>query len=133
MKMNDKYSATLTGVNQEDINRFGALHGTTGRTHTDPEYAKLHFGGVIVQGGLVMAPVLDIFESLLGAHWYEASDMDAKFVAITRPGDIVNVTLEVVERDAESIKIAYSCALQDGKVVQVGEVRHRFKASENAN
>ena len=126
MKMHDKYSATLKGVDQDDINRFGALHGTTGRTHTDPEYAKQHFGGVIVQGGLVMAPVLDIFESLLGAHWYEASDMESKFVAITRPGDIVNVTVEVVERDAQAVRMTYSCALPDGKVVQVGEVRHRF-------
>jgi len=64
MKKNDKYSSALAGVSQEDINRFGRLHGTTGRTHTDPEYAKKHFGGVIVQGGLVMAPVLDIFDVL---------------------------------------------------------------------
>ena len=36
LNKNDRFVAVIAGVAQEDVNRFGALHGTTGRTHTDP-------------------------------------------------------------------------------------------------
>ena len=123
LKAGDKFSSRLRPARQEDLNRFGALHGTTGKTHTDPDYARSSvFGGVIVQGALVMAPVFDICAEILGPDWLERSDVEAKFVAFTRPGDVVTIEVEVVRADGRGAELAYACVLPDGKKVQVGTV-----------
>ncbi|WP_454688129.1 MaoC/PaaZ C-terminal domain-containing protein [Achromobacter aloeverae] len=125
LKKNDRYIATIAGVAQEDVNRFGALHGTTGRTHTDPEYAARHFGGIIVQGALVMAPVMELCDRLLGEAWYQDSEIETKFVAFTRLGDVVTVTVDVQESSPALLRLGYACALPDGKVVQAGTITRR--------
>ncbi|WP_233236162.1 MaoC/PaaZ C-terminal domain-containing protein [Bordetella sp. LUAb4] len=124
-KKNDRFVAAIAGVTQTDVNAFGALHGTTGRTHTDPEYAQQHFGGVIVQGALVMAPVMDLCDRVLGEAWYQNSEIETKFVAFTRLGDVVTVTLDVQESSPTLLQLGYACTLPDGKVVQAGTIIHR--------
>ena len=119
------FRSSLRPVTQEHINRFGALHGTTGRTHTDPEYARQSaFGGVIVQGALVMAPVFEMCTELFGAAWSERTDVEAKFVAFTRPGDAVSVQFDVVKNTDERVELSYSCSLPDGKKVVIGNITH---------
>lgn len=131
LKAGDKFSCRLRPARQEDLNRFGALHGTTGKTHTDPEYARSSvFGGVIVQGALVMAPVFDICGEILGPGWLERSEVEAKFVALTRPGDVVTVEIDVVRVRGQEAELAYACVLPDGKKVQVGTVSVRASATE---
>jgi len=126
-KTGDIFRSAARGAAQEDINRFGALHGTTGKTHTDPEYAaKSVFGGVIVQGALVMAPVVDMAAELLGAGWYDGCEIEAKFVAFTRPGDAVDVEFEVMRSEPGWLELAYACMLPDGKKVQVGIITRRL-------
>lgn len=125
-KVGDKFRSAARGAEQEDINRFGALHGTTGRTHTDPEYARNSvFGGVIVQGALVMAPVLNMAADLLGDAWLDGGEIEAKFVAFTRPGEAVDVAFEVTRSEPEWLELAYACTLADGKKVQVGTITRR--------
>lgn len=123
---NQIFRSSLRPATQDDINRFGALHGTTGKTHTDPEYARQSvFGGVIVQGALVMAPIFDMCEELFGAIASERTDVEAKFVAFTRPGDVVSVQFDVVKNTDELVELSYSCALPDGKKVVIGTITHR--------
>lgn len=117
--------SSLKPATQENINRFGALHGTTGRTHTDPEFARQSvFGGVIVQGALVMAPIFDMCTELFGPAASERTEVEAKFVAFTRPGDVVSVQFDVVKNTAERVELSYSCSLPDGKKVVVGTITH---------
>lgn len=126
LKEQDLFRANVRGVQQQDINRFGVLHGTTGKTHTDPEYALRNgFGGVIVQGALVMAPVMDMCSEILGDRWFDGCEIEAKFVAYTRPGDPVSVQFVVQKSEPELVQLTYSCMLSNGKVVQVGTVTWR--------
>ncbi|PKO70703.1 MAG: hypothetical protein CVU22_00965 [Betaproteobacteria bacterium HGW-Betaproteobacteria-16] len=121
------FRSSLRPATQENINRFGNLHGTTGKTHTDPEYARQSaFGGVIVQGALVMAPIFDICTELFGSASSERTEIEAKFVSFTRPGDAVSVQFDVVKHSAESIELSYSCTLPDGKKVVIGTITHHY-------
>lgn len=122
------FRSSLRPATQENINSFGALHGTTGKTHTDPEYARQSvFDGVIVQGALVMAPVFDICAELFGPASAERTEIEAKFVSFTRPGDAVSVQFDVIKDSPESVELSYACALPDGKKVVVGTITH-YKA-----
>lgn len=124
MKIGEKYSSSVAPTEQSSINAFGALHGTNGRSHTDPEYAKNSvFKGVIVQGALVMAPVLDMAEEIFGSGWHQGSEIETKFVSFTRPGDRIQVEFEVTRMDGGMTELAYRCLKDDGTIVQVGTLR----------
>jgi 3-hydroxybutyryl-CoA dehydratase len=126
IKSGDKFHSTLPAIVQAQINEFGQLHGTNGKSHTDPEYAKNSvFGGVIVQGALVMAPLFDIFVDILGDDFLQHAAIETKFIAYTRPGDVIEVEVEVMTAGPEGMDFTYSCALPDGKKVQIGSVAYR--------
>ena len=118
----DQCSVVIAAVSQEQINRFGEVHGTDGRTHTDPEFAKSSvFKGVIVQGALVLAPVLDALRRIYGAErWSNGGVVETKFTSFTRPQDEVTVTFTVEEVDGSGMKLAYVCTKGDGGIVQAG-------------
>ncbi|MYN13879.1 hypothetical protein GSY71_12095 [Pusillimonas sp. TS35] len=123
LKKNHRFQASLRAAQQQDINHFGALHGTTGKTHTDPEFARQNgFGGVIVQGALIMAPVMDICHDILGDAWLHGGEIETKFVAYTRPDDSITVQFEVQQCAPDRLQLSYVCTLPDGKVVQTGTV-----------
>jgi|SRR5690606_4913870 len=118
-------SSVVEGVEQSAINRFGELHGTTGKTHTDPEFAlKNGFGGTIVQGAFVVAPIMEMGYQIFGESWFAGAQIESKFVSFTRPGDRVFVEFTVIENQVDQCRIDYTCKLQDGKVVQVGSITH---------
>ena len=122
-----RFRSTIAPVDQEQINCFGALHGTTSKTHTDPEYARQSvFGGVIVQGALVMAPIFDMCTELFGGEGSGTTDVETKFIAFTRPGDQVDVEFEVVRDIPELTELSYVCSLPDGKRFVVGTIT-RYK------
>lgn len=124
MKIGEKLVSSVASTTQTNINEFGALHGTNGRSHTDPEYAKNSiFKGVIVQGALVMAPILAMAEEIFGPDWHAGSEIESKFVSFTRPGEQIQVEFEVIKKDSEGIEVDYRCLKEDGTTVQVGTLR----------
>ena len=72
-----------------------------------------------------MAPVMDLCDRVLGVAWYQHSEIETKFVAFTRLGDVVTVTLDVQESSPTLVQLGYACTLPDGKVVQAGTIIHR--------
>lgn len=119
----DKFSSAVSPITQENINRFGNLHGTNGRTHTDPEYANQSaFGGVIVQGALVMAPIFNICDELFSDVASKTIEIEAKFIGYTRPGDAVAVEITVTKVQAQGVALEYACNLPSGKKVQAGTI-----------
>ena len=118
----DSCSIVIAGVSQEQINRFGELHGTNGRTHTDVEFAEASiFKGVIVQGTLVLAPVVEALKRIYGAHrWTRSGVLETKFTSFTRPQDRVTVEFTVEAIDEAGMKIGYVCTKGGGEIVQIG-------------
>jgi acyl dehydratase len=123
MNIGAVFHSTIPAVTQAQINCFGELHGTNGRTHTDPEYANASaFGGVIVQGALIMAPIFDICRCIVGAGADVHMEVETKFVAFSRPGELILVRVEVVAFTSDQIDLSYTCSTTEGKTVQVGTV-----------
>ncbi|MFA7666052.1 MAG: MaoC family dehydratase [Burkholderiaceae bacterium] len=115
------FFATIPPITQEQINRFGDLHGTDGPSHTDPEYAKNSmFGGVIVQGALVMAPIFDIGRRASGMGENTNFSVETKFVSFSRPEEALTVRAEVVASSPDRVELSYTCATSEGRAVQVG-------------
>jgi len=121
MLAQDRFTAQLRAVTQADMIAFGRLHGTSGRIHNDPDYARaLGLGGTLVQGKLILAGVQNVCRALLGDNDFARCAIDAKFVGHTHPGDAIDVQFEV--QQAAPLSMTYACTLADGKVVQVGTV-----------
>ena len=58
LEVGDIFTGKRAGVTFEEVCVFGNLLGFYGKIHTDMEYARTTpFGGVIVQGLLVLAPI----------------------------------------------------------------------------
>jgi 3-hydroxybutyryl-CoA dehydratase len=113
--------ADVAPYSQDDVNRFGALLGTHGRIHTDPEFAKTTpLKGVIVQGMLVFAPVHEVMTRLFGAdRWLRHGKVEAKIIAYTRlnEGTQISVLVDRTEPDAAG---SFTIRKENGDSVLVG-------------
>lgn len=123
LRVGDRFVAEIPGISQAQVNLFGALMGTDGPIHTDPEFARsTWFKGTVVPGILVAAPISDMMASLVGAdRWNRAGKLEIKFVSFTRPGDEVSVSVEVTEAAAEAVHMRIVIANRSEVAVAVGE------------
>ncbi|MYN13870.1 hypothetical protein GSY71_12050 [Pusillimonas sp. TS35] len=122
-----QYRARMPGACQKQVNAFGRLMGTAGRIHTDPEWAAASpAGGVLVQGGLVMAPLHELMVRLLGIdRWLRQSRVVIKIISFTRLNEPITLTARVEEVNAEGIKFGVSWVKDDGTTVMVADVHAR--------
>jgi len=117
-----KFSADIAPTTQEQINAFGALMGTYGRIHTDPDYAATTpLKGVIVQGMLVLAPLHEVMRRIFGAErWLTGAEVESKIVSSARPGEGGRISVEVTENDATKAAGTFTISKPDGSPVIVG-------------
>jgi acyl dehydratase len=122
MTAGDTFSAIVQPVSQEQMNSWGALLGTNGQIHTDPEFAKTTpLKGVVVQGMLVLAPLHDFMCQLFGAdRWLRHGQVETKIVLFTRPGEATRYEIKVDEIDARQAKLSFSCTKDADTKVLVG-------------
>lgn len=122
-----QYRARITGVRQSQVNQFGRLMGTAGRIHTDPEWASASpAGGVLVQGGLIMAPLHDLMSRLLGMdRWLCGSTVAIKIVSFIRLEEPITLTARVEDVNVEGVKFDVSWTKDDGATVMVADVHAR--------
>ncbi|CAO3425928.1 MaoC family dehydratase [Azospirillum doebereinerae] len=118
-------TADIPPVSQEQINRFGALLGTHGRIHTDPDFARTTpLKGVIVQGMLVLAPVHEAMTRIFGAErWLTAGRIETKIVAYTRPGEAGRLTVTIDRSDDDEAAGSFAITRPNGDSVLVGTFR----------
>lgn len=118
----DQVSYLIKGFTQDQINLFGKVHGTDGKTHTDPDYAKnSQFKGVIVQGTLVFAPVVEILMSIFGHEkWQRSGVVETKFSSFVRPLEDLTVSFVVQEVTDRCVSVSYEVRNEKNTVVQLG-------------
>ena len=81
--------ATLT---QADIDAYADLSGDYNPLHVDAEAGRRSaFGSTIAHGPLPLAFLQRAVEEQRGSEWPRGLHLDARFVAPTRPGDVVEV------------------------------------------
>lgn len=114
--------ADIPPISQDQINRFGALLGTHGKIHTDPEFAKsTPLKGVIAQGMLVLAPIHEVMSCIFGAgRWLAGGHLEAKIIAYTRPGEAGRITVEIERSDAAGASGSFTVGKENGDSVLVG-------------
>ena len=124
LAVGDRFSASMQPVAQPQINQFGALLGTHGPIHTDPEFAKTTFlKGVVVQGGVLLAPVHDFMCQLVGEdRWLRHGWMEAKIVSYTRPEDATRYELQVEALDDKELKLSVACTKDADTKVMVASI-----------
>lgn len=125
MTVGTQYVAQIAGSKQEQLNQFGKLMGTAGRIHTDPQWAATTpAGGVLVQGGLVMAPLHDVMCQLVGAdRWLRGSTIKMKIVSFTRINEPIAMSVKVEEVNDEWIRFGVNWVKEGGTTVLVAEVK----------
>lgn len=123
-KVGAQYVARIAGARQDQVNQFGRLMGTAGRIHTDPEWAAASpVGGVLVQGGLIMAPLHELMSRLLGAdRWLRGSRVAIKIVSFTRLAEPITLTARVERVDESGVKFGVAWVKQSGATVMVADV-----------
>ena len=119
----DTFAFTLHGASQAQINAFGALLGTNGKIHTDPQWAaNSPLRGVIVQGGLLMAPLHQIMSQLVGPQtWFESGELEVKIVSFTRPEEAVRLEITVDEASATGASFSLSWSKDGNATVLAGK------------
>ncbi len=124
LAIGDQFTAHMQPVAQAQINKFGDLLGTHGPIHTDPEFAKTTFlKGVVVQGGVLLAPVHDFMCQLVGEdRWMRHGWMEAKIVSYTRPEDATRYELRVEALDAQELRLSVACTKDADAKVMVGTI-----------
>jgi len=128
LKPGDVFVADVPSISQETINAFGAILGTNGPIHTDPEFAKkTPLKGVVVQGMLVLAPLHELMCRLFGAEtWLRTGRVDTKIVSYTRPGDATRFEIKIEEVDERGARLSFACVKDTATTVVVGSASVSF-------
>ncbi|MCU7370072.1 MaoC/PaaZ C-terminal domain-containing protein [Paucibacter sp. O1-1] len=107
------------------LRKFGELHGTNGKIHTDPVFADASpTQGIVVQGTLVMAAIISAANCLNAHKAPKETTYDAKFVAMVRLGEVLNLEFSRAEQKSnnEGEVWDYTCSRENGERVVVGNI-----------
>ena len=83
-------------VSRRDIELFTAISGDRNPLHYDEEFAAATlFGGLVVQGGVTTAVLNAVVAEDLPGPGSVFLQLDLRFLAPVRPGDVITGTVEV--------------------------------------
>ena len=100
-------------INQDKINTFGVITGSTGAVHVDPEYCKNStFKTTLAHGFLTMAYVSEMMEDNFGLDWIFSGEIEVRFIGAARPGDSVIVSGTINEIIDQGDKQRIICETQ---------------------
>ena len=100
-RVGDRASMTHT-VEDEDIVRFTAMSGDRNPLHDDAEAAaRTRLGGIVVQGGVTTAILNAVVAEELPGPGSVFLQLDLRFRAPVRPGDVITGTVEVTSARAD--------------------------------
>ena len=89
-------------VTARDIELFTELSGDRNPLHYDAELAaRSRFGGIVVQGGVTTAVLNAVVAEDLPGPGSVFLQLDLKFLAPVRPGDVITGTVEVTAARAD--------------------------------
>jgi acyl dehydratase len=122
MKVGDVARRTRE-VRARDIELFTELTGDRNPLHYDPDLAgRSRFGGIVVQGGVTSGLLNALVAEDLPGPGSVFLQLDWRFVAPVRPGDVITAEARVLEtRDDKPVTtLATTITNQDGVVVLDG-------------
>jgi len=121
-----RYQRTHT-ITQEEINRFAVISGDTNPIHIDPVVAATSRFGCTIAHGMLLYGHIRAALRILAPQAVQRTQT----LSFTNPvfaDDRVTVEVEVIERQATTIRCAVSVTRQDGKVACGGETELEIRA-----
>ena len=101
LRVGDAARRTRT-VTARDIELFTELTGDRNPLHYDPQLARRsRFGGIVVQGGVTTAILNAVVAEELPGPGSVFLQLDLRFRAPVRPGDVITGTVEVTSARAD--------------------------------
>jgi acyl dehydratase len=122
MKVGDVARRTRE-VRARDIELFTELTGDRNPLHYDSDLAgRSRFGGIVVQGGVTSGLLNALVAEDLPGPGSVFLQLDWKFVAPVRPGDVITAEARVLEtrHDKPVTTLATTITNQDGVIVLDG-------------
>ena len=121
-------------IDQDKIDTFGVLSGSTGSVHVDPVFcANSPFKTTLAHGFLTMAYVSEMMEINFGMDWAKTGTIEVKFIGQAHPGDTVLTqgTITSAEQTAEGLRLDCDLSVisQNEKKVLVGTASLVYKGS----
>jgi acyl dehydratase len=110
-------------VTRRDIALFTEISGDRNPLHYDEELATAsRFGGIVVQGGVTTAILNAVVAEELPGPGSVFLQLDLRFRAPVRPGDVITAEVEVLEarQDKPITKLRTTITRDDGTVVLDG-------------
>jgi acyl dehydratase len=110
-------------VTRRDIALFTEISGDRNPLHYDDEVAaRTRFGGVVVQGGVTTAILNAVVAEELPGPGSVFLQLDLRFLAPVRPGDVITGTVEVTaaRSDKPITDLAVRVTRDDGVVAVEG-------------
>ena len=110
-------------VTARDIELFTELSGDRNPLHYDAELAaRSRFGGIVVQGGVTTAVLNAVVAEDLPGPGSVFLQLDLRFLAPARPGDVITGTVEVnsARTDKPITELAVRVTRDDGVVAVAG-------------
>jgi len=125
-------------ISQEKINRYAAVSKDFNPIHIDEAYAKkTPLGGTIAHGMMVLAYISQMMTAAFGRHWHTGGQLNVRFKAPARPGDIITVSgrIRQVEKNPEQnlVDCDVLCQNQAGESLITGEAKVRITNDENSS
>jgi 3-hydroxybutyryl-CoA dehydratase len=122
---------------QEEINLYAKASGDFNPIHIDEDFArKTPLGGTIAHGMLVLAYVSQMLTRAFGYCWLTGGNLNVRFKAAARPGDVITVSGKVkkilFENQETMISCDVLCLNQKDETVITGEANVRMKTDENS-
>ena len=119
-------------IEQKNINLYAEASRDFNPIHIDEEFARqTPLGGTIAHGMLILAYVSQAMGTVFGRNWLAGGELDIRFKAPARPGDIITVSGKIrsIEKkeDQTLVRCDVLCQNQNGEPVISGETRVGFK------
>ena len=110
-------------VTRRDIELFTEISGDRNPLHYDEEVAaRTRFGGIVVQGGVSTAILNAVVAEELPGPGSVFLQLDLRFLAPVRPGDVITGTVEVTaaRRDKPITDLAVQVTRDDDDIAVEG-------------
>jgi 3-hydroxybutyryl-CoA dehydratase len=118
-------------IGQGDINLYAQASRDFNPIHIDEEFArKTPAGGTIAHGMLILAYVSQAMTLAFERSWLTAGNLNVRFKAPARPGDIIRVQITIEKITSENTSTLIGCGVtclnQNGETVVNGAAQVRL-------
>jgi 3-hydroxybutyryl-CoA dehydratase len=103
-------------ISERDIDAYASLTRDYNPIHIDPQFAaQTRFGRTIVYGTLVLVPIWEALDAMLGSRSLEGARAATQFLQPIKVGSVAHIEGRLAEANSCGIRYEFSITDEDGK------------------